>query len=303
MYNFKKLALIVLVFVFTIATVQVVKAESYQGDLRLGYATSTSTDEPSGNETTEKNYYGAGTFYFSPVNLDNGPWEEAAFLQQASNISIIGYKTDLDNDGDTADGFGLGAEIEYVVSPELPVYLLLGYDRLTIEFDEMDVEFTVNTIETNLGYYLLKNALIFISYENEKTEYDILGNTSEETIHSYALNFKLVNTIDANMAYHISATVGRFTLTDDNDNTDDKTNNVFILDFDFYPMPQVGIGAGIRNISGDLEGAEGNTYYARIKGYVIPQFGIGFTYNQFVPKDDEIGDASKEFEIEVTGRF
>lgn len=105
-----------------------------------------------------------GTYYFNDVQTKNGPLNEAAFLNRASNVNgAISY---ADNDGYEVTTFGAG--VEYFV-PNTDFYVSGNIARTNEDVDGIG-DFDTTTYKAEVGYFPVANLLIaagLAGYDND----------------------------------------------------------------------------------------------------------------------------------------
>ena len=84
---------------------------------------------------------------------------------------------------------------------------------------------------------------------------------------------------------------------------DESVNNIYSMEGDLYPIPQLGLGAGLKINKGDLVGKEGFTFMGRIRVYFFQYIGLNLKYEKFKADDTNKSSDSNYFEIGLTGRL
>ncbi|HJE75176.1 MAG TPA: putative porin, partial [Acinetobacter johnsonii] len=85
------------------------------------------------SDANDKDFTGGlqGTFYFKDVDSSKGPLAEAAFLNQASNVSVAYNYAELDADV-VAHNYGAKAEA-YVPTKFVPAYASASYSHTVLD--------------------------------------------------------------------------------------------------------------------------------------------------------------------------
>jgi hypothetical protein len=107
-------------------------------------------------------YLVGGTFYLAPVDDSGAPKAEAAFLEQASSISIGWGRTNLEIDGTDFDPkFDEDGDV-WTVSGRYVTEsgIILGLSYATTEIDDIDID----ALGIDLGYYLSDTSSLTLSY-------------------------------------------------------------------------------------------------------------------------------------------
>ena len=145
-----------------------------------------------------------GTYYFTPIQVKNNPWNEAAFLNRASNVSAsLSYA-----ENDDVEALGMHAGLEYFV-PNSDFYLSAG-----IQYVDFDTPFgsTDSTIyNAEVGYLpaaglLLAVGLIGTSEDNADDEIDPTLRAKYVTqVGGYDMNFEAVTSFGDTDYYNVGA--------------------------------------------------------------------------------------------------
>ncbi|EKU57405.1 MULTISPECIES: porin Omp33-36 [Acinetobacter] len=114
----------------------------------------------------DKDFTGAakGTYYFKNVDASKGPLAEAAFLNQASNVSAAYNFAKVSGDEiETVKNNSFGAKGEvYLPTPYVPAYASAAYSHSQTKFeDEKD---NGDRYSVELGAMVLPNFLVAVGY-------------------------------------------------------------------------------------------------------------------------------------------
>jgi hypothetical protein len=247
-------------------------AHAYQVEVNGGYS---STDiDVRGADNLDRFNLG-GTYYIAPVANTNGPLAEAAFLQNASNVSLnyenIGYD-DADTD---VDVFGLAGE--YYL-PNDPFYVSGSYSR--VSYDEILEAFDTDVYSASVGYLPVSNALLTIGLVSFNSDQD---NVDSET--NVSLGAKYVGDTGANF-YNLEGSV---IFADD--------DNIINTAADFYLNPNASIG--VTYADGNI--LRDNEFGVRGQYFFTPQYAIGASYAS--GEIEDTGIDTDTYGITATARF
>lgn len=120
------------------------------------------------NTANDKNFTGAvqGTYYLKDVDSSKGPLAEAAFLNQASNVSVAYNYGEYDEAGSDIVSHTYGAKAEaYVPTQVVPVYASASYSHTindsknAVETDDQGDRYALE-----LGAVVVPNFLVAVGY-------------------------------------------------------------------------------------------------------------------------------------------
>jgi len=137
----------------TMALTSTAMAESYNAEIEGGLA---KTDIDINGADSANTYMLGGTVYFKPVETDNMPLAEAAFLNRASNVN--GGIAHTTNDNDDATISNIGAEW-YIANTNF--YTALNFVK--IDGDGLDGDALIGTV----GYMPIDGLLLTTSIADE----------------------------------------------------------------------------------------------------------------------------------------
>ena len=233
-------------------------AQAYQGEVG---ATLNYVDPDKGDSGTG---FGVdGKYYFTPVQEKNGPLNEAAFLNHASNVN--GALTYADNNGTKITGINAG--IEYFV-PATQFYAAANVGNTKTDIDNAD-SYSVTTYSAELGYLPMPNLLVAAGITGYNGEGNDSGNDP-------SLRAKYVTNISSGNTVNLEGRVGF---------GDDKT---YAIGGDFYFDPTMSVGAEYSGINyKDNALSDTNTFSIRAKKFLNQQVsvegsvGFGDNVNQY----------------------
>jgi len=241
----------------------------------------------------DKNYTGdvAGTFYLKNVDTAKGPLAEAAFLNQASSVSL-GYsyqQYDQNNGLNYRVGtYGVKGEA-YVPTPYLPVYASATYNHTDVDGkNAISRDDQGDRYALEVGAMLLPNFLMAVGYTSVANQFaldnfGIMGNGIYSAVNQTAAiqndqdavtaRAKYVGPIDGtNMAIGFEA-AGAF-----------GQENQYGLKTDLYLTPKLSVGAafigndGVANIKGNDLGEFRQAWGGNVNYFITPAVAVGASY-------------------------
>ncbi|ENV38193.1 hypothetical protein F959_00957 [Acinetobacter venetianus RAG-1 = CIP 110063] len=238
----------------------------------------------------DKNFTGAaqGTFFLKDVDTSKGPLAEAAFLNQASNVSAA-YSF-AKHDGDevvTSKTQSFGAKGEaYIPTPYLPVYTSASYSHTQTKVDgEKD---NGDRYALEVGTLLAPNFLVAVGYTSIADQFALDANSvlSQGIVKSFGeaatigedqdaitARTKYVGNIDGtNMAVGFEADLVYGDTT------------AYQLKTDVYVTPKLSVGASYAEVSASKNPANDNfspiksAWGANVNYFITPAVAVGASY-------------------------
>jgi len=229
--------------------------------------------------------------YLNPVELKNHPYNEADFLERASSIQIAAFETELTfPSGTELDGPNYSIST-IIMSKNNNFYLDANYSSTDLTSNNG----ASNNIDSNgflisPGLFIQKNTLVAIVYE--KTDREVNGNSSENTLYGLA-----IKTVLPKVNIQASLT---------NDTYDEpgleQTNRELGVLADYFINNKISVGARLDINSGDDKNSEGKTLGVSANTYINKQFGVEILYQQF-NADNSSGDDSDTIALAANFRF
>ncbi len=272
--------------------------QNYQVELLVGY------EKEDADTSTDKTTGLAAEIYFSPVNTENKPLAEAAFLDKSSSV-IVGYikvKSDLQNASiNSIDSKGPLIGINYITETDA---FILGavYSKQDIDTDPDLVTGDSKTIGISIGKYLDDSSAVEFSYISTDTE---LKNTTSSQVTSvdienYNFSFKTVRPLGDTSFYHLGISL-ELILTDSASVNDDE-NHIMELQGEYYfnRMTSLGVGASLQ--AGDDISPEGNTLAIGGTHFFIPQIALNINFSKFIAANSQDEDTDS-ISVAAIARF
>ncbi|KHO15859.1 porin Omp33-36 [Acinetobacter seifertii] len=240
----------------------------------------------------DKNFTGTaqGTYYLKNVDASKGPLAEAAFLNQASNVSVA-YNYIKYDEKDTVNveshTYGIKGEA-YVPTPYVPVYASASYNHTINDFKDGVSDDNGDRYALEAGAMLLPNFLVAVGYTSvaDQISLDAFGVNKygiakavgesvaiDEKQDAVTARTKYVGNIDGtNMAIGFEA----FALF--------AEDNAYGMKTDLFLTPKLSVGASFADVSAFNSGYDhvwgGHTQY-----FITPAIAVGADFVKANAKD------------------
>lgn len=240
----------------------------------------------------DKNFTGTaqGTYYLKNVDASKGPLAEAAFLNQASNVSVAyNYIKYDEKDGVNVESHTYGVKGEaYLPTPYLPVYASASYNHTINDFKDGESDDNGDRYALEAGAMLLPNFLVAVGYTSvaDQVSLDAFGVNKygiakavgesaaiDEKQDAVTARTKYVGNIDGtNMAIGFEA-FGVF-----------AEDNAYGMKTDLFVTPKLSVGASFADVSAFDSGYDhvwgGHTQY-----FITPAVAVGADFVKANAKD------------------
>lgn len=226
-------------------------AQDYQMEAGVGY-THISPDVGSSDNAFDVDF----TYYLDRVATANKPLAEAAFLSQASGITV-GYAN-----VDKADVDTIGISGEFYFDQ---LYIAAGY--AAADFSGIDVD----TLSARVGWMLQDGLRVAAGID--RVDVDVPGSSASNDI---VLEGKYVADLGGGTAFNAEATI---TFLDEADDT------VFAIGGDYYLNPALSFGAGLS--FADDKKSDGTNWNLRARYFVTPVISVQAEYFTANDGDDD----------------
>ena len=232
----------------------------------------------------DKNFTGAaqGTYYFKNVDASKGPLAEAAFLNQASNVSAAYNYGELGSDGDDIIAHNFGAKAEaYVPTKFVPVYASASYSHTILDSKNAEnTDGNGDRYAVEVGAVVAPNFLVAVGYTSVVDQFaadafNVMSNgiakaaaeavTIGDDQDAVTARTKYVGAIDGtNMAIGF------------------ETNLLFAeykaygLKTDLFVNPQLSVGASYAESS--FKDSPNKAWGANVNYFITPAVAVGASY-------------------------
>ena len=223
-----------------------------------------------------------GTYYLKNVDSTKGPLAEAAFLNQASNVSVAYNYGEVGSKGTDVVAHNFGAKAEaYVPTKVVPVYASASYSHTIL--DSKNANNTDNNGDRyalEIGALPTQNFLVAVGYTSVADQaavdaFNVMGNgvakaaaeatTIGQDQDAITARTKYVGAIDdTNMAIGFESGI---IYGDD---------TVFQLKTDLFVTPKLSVGASYAESS--FAGTPDSAWGANVNYFITPAVAVGASY-------------------------
>ena len=262
--------------------------------------------------TNDKDFIGGvqGTYYLKNVDSTKGPLAEAAFLNQASNVSVAYNYGEVGTDGTDVIAHNFGAKAEaYVPTKVVPVYASASYSHTILDSKN------ANNTDDNGDRYALEvgalptqNFLVAVGYTSVADQaavdaFNVMGNGVAKSVAEAATigqdqdaitaRAKYVGAIDdTNMAIGFESGI---IYGDD---------TAYQLKTDLFVTPKLSVGASYAESS--FAGTPDSAWGANVNYFITPAVAVGASYvnaNYEAAKATETSFAGDTQTVGVNAKF
>ena len=223
-----------------------------------------------------------GTYYLKNVDSTKGPLAEAAFLNQASNVSVAYNYGEVGSKGTDVVAHNFGAKVEaYVPTKVVPVYASASYSHTIL--DSKNANNTDNNGDRyalEIGALPTQNFLVAVGYTSVADQaavdaFNVMGNgvakaaaeatTIGQDQDAITARTKYVGAIDdTNMAIGFESGI---IYGDD---------TAFQLKTDLFVTPKLSVGASYAESS--FVGTPDSAWGANVNYFITPAVAVGASY-------------------------
>ena len=219
-----------------------------------------------------------GTFYFKDVDSSKGPLAEAAFLNQASNVSVAYNYAELDADV-VAHNYGAKAEA-YVPTKFVPAYASASYSHTVLDGKNGESNDQGDRYALEVGALAAPNFLVAVGYTSVADQFaldafNVMSNGAVKAVgetvtigddqDAITARTKYVGNIDGtNMALGLEAGLvyGEHT--------------AYQLKTDLYLTPALSVGASY--VESSFAGTPDSAWGANVNYFITPAIAVGASY-------------------------
>ncbi len=246
-----------------------------------------------------------GTFYLKDVDSSKGPLAEAAFLNQASNVSVAYNYGDIGNHGFDYVAHNYGVKGEAFVSTKyvpVPVYASASYSHTILDGKGGLSNDQGDRYALELGALATKNFLVAVGYTSVADQtavdaFNVMGNGVAKAVaesgtigqdqDAVTARAKYVGGIDGtNMAVGFESGI---VYGDD---------TAYQFKTDLYLNPQLSVGASYAESSFDA--TPDSAWGANVNYFITPAIAVGATY---VNANSKAGNDTQTAGVNAKFRF
>ncbi|TCB81169.1 porin Omp33-36 [Acinetobacter sp. ANC 4173] len=235
-----------------------------------------------------------GTYYFKDVDSSKGPLAEAAFLNQASNVSLAYNYAELGSNGFdvTAHNYGAKAEV-YVPTKFVPAYASASYSHTILDAKNNQtaaLEDNGDRYALELGALAAPNFLVAVGYTNVADQFaldafNVMGKGVVNAVGETATIGEDQDAITARTKY-----VGNIDGTNMSIGFESGLvygdSTAYQLKTDLYLNPKLSVGASYAESS--YEGTPDSAWGANVNYFITPAVAVGASYVNANAKDVDL---------------
>jgi len=221
----------------------------------------------------DKDFTGAaqGTYYFKNVDSSKGPLAEAAFLNQASNVSVAYSFSKLSGDEvptEKTNAFGAKGEA-YLPTPYLPVYTSASYSHTQTKTDGKKDNGDRFALE--IGTMLTPNFLVAVGYTNIADQVALDANSVlSNGIFKSAAQAEVIGEDQDAIGFETGLVYGE--------------NKAYGLKTDLYLTPKLSVGASYAEVNASSDINSDNfspiksAWGTNVNYFITPTVAVGASY-------------------------
>lgn len=236
------------------------------------------------NTANEQDFTGAvqGTYYFNNVDASKGPLAEAAFLNQASNVSAAyTYGEDGQEFGDRTVHHTFGVKGEaYIPTKVVPAYASASYSHTIADNKAGKADDNGDRYALELGALLIPNFLVAVGYTSvaDQTSYDAF-NMFNNGVAKAALESETIadkkDAITARTKY-VGAIDGTNMSIGFESGLVYGEDTAYNLGTTLFLNPQLSVGASYMESS--FAGSPDKAWGANVNYFITPAVAVGASY-------------------------
>ena len=237
------------------------------------------------NTANDKNFTGAvqGTYYLKNVDSSKGPLAEAAFLNQASNVSVAYNYGEYDEAGLDIVSHTYGAKAEaYIPTKFVPAYLSASYSHTINDSKNNNLEDgddNGDRYAVELGAVVAPNFLVAVGYTSVPNQdsydaFNILANGVVKAAQEQQTIGRDQDAITARTKY-VGAIDGTNMSIGFETNMLFAESNAYGLKTDLYVNPQLSVGGSYAEAGG---AANRKAWGANVNYFITPAVAVGASY-------------------------
>ncbi|MEG1709520.1 MAG: porin Omp33-36 [Acinetobacter sp.] len=225
-----------------------------------------------------------GTYYLKNVDTSKGPLAEAAFLNQASNVSVAYNYGELGSQGldVVAHNYGVKAEA-YVATKIVPVYASASYSHTLL--DAKNAASTVlegngDRYALELGAVVVPNFLVAVGYTSVADQaavdaFNVMGNGVAKAVAETATIGRDQDAITARTKY-VGAIDGTNMAIGFESGLIYGEDTAYQLKTDLFVTPKLSVGASYAESS--FAGTPDSAWGANVNYFITPAVAVGASY-------------------------
>lgn len=236
------------------------------------------------NTANEQNFTGAvqGTYYFNNVDASKGPLAEAAFLNQASNVSLAYNYGEYDEAGLDIVSHTYGAKAEaYIPTKFVPAYASASYNHtINDSKNALETDDNGDRYALELGALVAPNFLVAVGYTSvaDQTSYDAFNILSNGVVKAGLESETIADKTDAITARtkYVGAIDGTNMSIGFESGLVYGEDTAYNLGTTLFLNPQLSVGASYMESS--FAGSPDKAWGANVNYFITPAVAVGASY-------------------------
>ncbi|UHT66220.1 porin Omp33-36 [Acinetobacter lwoffii] len=236
------------------------------------------------NTANEQNFTGAvqGTYYFNNVDASKGPLAEAAFLNQASNVSLAYNYGEYDEAGLDIVSHTYGAKAEaYIPTKFVPAYASASYNHtINDSKNALETDDNGDRYALELGALVAPNFLVAVGYTSvaDQTSYDAFNILSNGVVKAGLESETIADKKDAITARtkYVGAIDGTNMSIGFESGLVYGEDTAYNLGTTLFLNPQLSVGASYMESS--FAGSPDKAWGANVNYFITPAVAVGASY-------------------------
>lgn len=219
-----------------------------------------------------------GTFFLKDVDSSKGPLAEAAFLNQASNVSLAYNYGQLDA-GVTAHNYGAKAEL-YVPTPYVPAYASAAYSHTILDGKNGLPNDQGDRYALEFGAVVIPNFLVAVGYTNVADQtaidaFNVMNNGVAKAVAETATIGEDQDAITARTKY-VGAIDGTNMAIGFETGLVYGEDTAYTLKTDLYLTPK--LSAGVSYAASSYDFTPDSAWGANVNYFITPAVAVGASY-------------------------
>lgn len=225
-----------------------------------------------------------GTYYFKDVDSSKGPLAEAAFLNQASNVSLAYNYAELGSNGFDVTAHNYGAKAEaYVPTKFVPVYASASYSHTILDAKNNQtaaLEDNGDRYALEVGALATPNFLVAVGYTSAADQFalDAFNVMSKGVVNAVGETATIGDDQDAITARtkYVGNIDGTNMAVGFESGLVYGDSTAYQLKTDLYLNPKLSVGASYAESS--YEGTPDSAWGANVNYFITPAVAVGASY-------------------------
>ena len=236
------------------------------------------------SDANDKDFTGGiqGTYYLKDVDTSKGPLAEAAFLNQASNVSLSYNYAELGTDGTDFIAHNYGAKAEaYIPTKVVPVYASASYSHTILDGkNNQTADQNGDRYAVEVGALATPNFLVAVGYTSVADQFaldafNVMSNGVVKAVGETATINEDQDAITARTKY-VGAIDGTNMAIGFETNLLFAEYKAYSLKTDLFVNPKLSVGVSYAESS--FAGTPDSAWGANVNYFITPAVAVGASY-------------------------